>query len=59
MTIDGLSAPSGRFVTRVSASAANNDFASDFAVPTEVGAGSAEAPAAATAVSFKESYTGD
>ena len=65
MRIDDLSAPSGRFVARVSAPvatvdrypgrgrtlpAADNDFASVFAVPTEVGAGSAEAPAAATAV---------
>ena len=63
--IDDLSAPSGRFVARVSASvatvyrcpgrgralpAADNDFASVFAVPTEVGTGSVEAPAAATTV---------
>ena len=78
MRIDDLSAPSGIFVARVSASvatvdrcpgrggslpAADNDFASIFAVPTEVGTGSAEAPAAATAVAqptpSKESYTGD
>ena len=65
MRIDDLSAPSGRFVARVSASvatvdrcpgrgrvlpAADNDFSSVFAVPTEVGTGSSEAPAAATAV---------
>ena len=65
MRIDGLSAPSGRFVARVSASvaavdrcpgrqrvlpAADNAFASIFAVPTEVVAGSAEARAAATVV---------
>ena len=65
MRIDDLSAPSGRFFDRVSASvatvdrcpgrgkalpAAGNDFASVFVVPTEVGAGSAEGPAAATAV---------
>ena len=63
MRIDDLSAPSGRFVDRVSSSAATVDrcpgrgralsatdiaFGSVFAVPTEVGAGSAEAPAAAT-----------
>ena len=77
MRIDDLSAPSGRFVARICASvttvdrcpgrgralpAADNDFASVFAVPTEVGMGSAEAPAAATAVAHpapsKESYTG-
>ena len=61
--IDDLSAPSGRFVTRVSASVANADrcpgrgqvlppaetaFDSVFAVPTEVGTRSAEAPADAT-----------
>ena len=65
MRIDELSIPSRRFVARVSASvatvdrcrdrgralpAADNDFASVFAVPTEVGTGSAEAPAAATTV---------
>ena len=65
MRIDDLSAPSGRFVARVSASvatvnrcpgggralpAADNDFASVFAVPTEAGTGSAEVPTAATAV---------
>ena len=65
MRIDDLSAPSGIFAARVSASvatvdrrpgrgwdlsAADNDFVSVFAVPTEVGAGSTEAPAAATAV---------
>ena len=65
MRIDHLSAPSGRFIARVSASvttvdrcpgrertlpAADNAFVSVFAVPTEVGKGSAEAPAAATAV---------
>ena len=56
MRIDDLSAPSGKLVARVSASvatvdrcpgrertlpAADNDFASVFAVPTEVGTGSA------------------
>ena len=65
MRIDDLSAPSERFVARVSAfvaivdrcpdrgwalPAADNDFASVFAAPTEVGTGSAEAPAAATTV---------
>ena len=65
MRIDDLSAPSESFVARVSASvttvdrcpgrgrtlpAADNDFASVFAVPTEVGTGSAETPAAATTV---------
>ena len=65
MRIDDHSTPSGRFVARVSPSvatvdrcpgrgrafpAADNDFASTFTVPTEVGTGSAEAPAAATAV---------
>ena len=65
MRMDDLSAPSGRFVAHASASVAtvdrcpgrgralpadDNDFASVFAVPTEVGAGSAEAPAAATPV---------
>ena len=65
MRIDELSAPSGGFVTRVSASvatvdhcpdrgrvspAADNAFASVFAVPTEVGTCSAEAPATATTV---------
>ena len=65
MKIDDLSAPSGRFVSRVSASVGTVDrcpgrewalltadiaFASVFTVPTEVGAGSAEAPAAAAAV---------
>ena len=65
MRINDLSAPSGRFVARVSAPVAtagrcpgrgralppaDNDFASVFAEPTEVGTGSAEAPAAATAV---------
>ena len=63
--IDDLAAPSGRFVARVSAPVAtvdrcpgrgralpeaDNDFGSVFAVPTEVGAGSAEAPATATVV---------
>ena len=76
MGIDDLSLPSRRFVARVSASvapvdrfpghgrslhAADNDFSSVFAVPTEVGTGSAEAPAAATAVAqptpSKETYT--
>ena len=66
MRIDDLSAPSGRFVARVSASvttvdrcpgrawtlpAADNASVSVFAVPTEVGEGSAEAPAAAMPVS--------
>ena len=65
MRIDDLSAPSGTFVARFSASVANvdrfpgrgrtlpaadNDFASFFAVPTEVGAVSAESPAAAMTV---------
>ena len=65
MRIDDLSDPSGRFVTCVSASvttvdrcsgrgralpAADKDFDSVFAVPTEVSTGSAEDPAAATAV---------
>ena len=65
MRTDDFSAPSRRFVARVSASVAtvdrcpgrgralptaNNDFASAFAVPTEVGTGSAEAPAAVTTV---------
>ena len=65
MRIDDPSAPSGRFVARVSAPvaaidrcpgreralpAADNAFASVFAVPTGVGEGSAEAPAAATPV---------
>ena len=65
MRIDDLSAPSGIFVDRVSASvatvdrcpgrgrtlpAADNDFASVFAVPTEVGKGSAEAQVAGTAI---------
>ena len=65
MKIDDLSALSGRIVARVSASiatvdrcpgrgrtlpAADNDFASVFAVPSEVGTGSAEAPAAAMTV---------
>ena len=63
--IDDLSAPSGRFVGCVSAvittvdrhagrgaifPAADTAFASVFAVPSEGGTGSAEAPAAATAV---------
>ena len=65
MRIDDLSAPSGSFVAHVSASvatvdrcpgrgwalaAADNDFASVFDVPAEVGTGSAEAPTAATTV---------
>ena len=65
MRIDDLSGPSGGFVVRVSVSvatvdrcpgrgwtlpAADNGFASVFAVPTEVGAGSVEAAGAATAV---------
>ena len=65
MRIDDLSATWGRFVARDSASvaavdrcpslrralpAADNDFTPFFAVPTEVGAGPAEAPAAATPV---------
>ena len=65
MRVDNPSAPSKRFVARVSASvaaidhcpgrgralpAADNAFASVFAVPTRVGEGSAEAPAAATPV---------
>ena len=78
MSIDDLSAPSGRFVAHFSASvttvdrcpgrgrtlpAADNDSLRSFAVPTEIGTGSAEAPAAATAVAqpapSKESCTGD
>ena len=62
---DDISALSGKFFARVSTSvdtvdrcsgrgrilpAPDNDFASVFAVPTEVGVGSAEAPTAATAV---------
>ena len=65
MRIDDFSAPSGRFVALVSASVAtvdccpdrgralpvaDNDFASVFAVPTEVGTGFAEAPAATKTV---------
>ena len=65
MRIDDLSVPSGRFAARVSAfvatidrcpgrgralTAVASDFASVFAVPAEVGAGTTEAPAAATAV---------
>ena len=65
LRIDDPSAPSGRFVARVSTPvsaidrcpgrgrslpAADNAFASVFAVPTRVGEGSAEAPAAATPV---------
>ena len=65
LRIDGLSAPPGRFVTRVSASVAttegwtgrrtispapDTDFASVFAVPTEGGTGPAEALAAAATV---------
>ena len=65
LRIDDPSAPSGRFVARVSTpdsaidrcpgrgrslTAADNAFASVFAVPTRVGEGSAEAPAAATPV---------
>ena len=65
MRIDDLSTPSERFVARVSAAvttvdrrpgrgaifpAANTAFALIFAVPSEGGAGSAGAPAAATAV---------
>ena len=65
MRIYDLSALSGIFVARVSASvatvdrclgrgralpAADNGFVSVFAVPTEVGTGSAEAPAATTSV---------
>ena len=65
MRIDDPSAPSGRFVARVSAPvaaidrcpgreralpAADNAFASVFAVPTGIGEGSAESPAAATPV---------
>ena len=65
MRIDDFSAPSGSFVARVSDSVATinccpgraralpateNAFASVFAVPTEVGTGSAEAPAAAATV---------
>ena len=50
MKIDDLSAPSGRFVTRVTATVTTADtaFASVFAVPSEGGTGSAEGPAAAT-----------
>ena len=65
MSIDDLSAPSESFVARVSGSvatvdrcpgrgrallAADDAFASVLAVPTEVGTGSAKAPAAATTV---------
>ena len=65
MRIDYLSAPSGRFVARVTAAvtaddcrpgrgelfpAADTAFASVFAVPSGGGTGSAEAPAAATSV---------
>ena len=65
MSIDDLSAPSESFVARVSGSvatvdrcpgrgralpAADSDFASVFAVPTEVGTGSADAGAATTTV---------
>ena len=65
MRIDDISTPSGSFVARACASvgivnrcpgrgrtlsAADSDFASVFAVPTEVGTGSAEAPTAATTV---------
>ena len=60
MKIDDLSVPSGRFIARhhrrslprpwAGLPAADSDFASVFTVPTEVGTGSAEAPAAATAV---------
>ena len=65
MRIDDLSAPSGRFAAHISASVAtvdlcpgreralppaDNDFASVLAVPTEIGAGSAEDPAAAAGV---------
>ena len=68
LMIDDLSAPSGIFVARVSASiaavdrcpgrgralpAADNDFASVFAAPTEVGTGTTEATAAATAVAWR------
>ena len=64
---DDLSAPWGKFSARVTASVstvdrdpgrgwalptADNDFASVFAVPTEVGTGSAEASAAATTVAL-------
>ena len=63
--IDDISAPSGKCVARVSAAvttvdrragvgailpAADADFSSVFAGPSEGGTGSAEAPAAATAV---------
>ena len=65
MRIDDLSAPSGRFAAHISASVAtvdlcpgreralppaDSDFASVLAVPTEIGAGSAEDPAAAAGV---------
>ena len=65
MRIDDLSAPSGRFVARVTAGVttdhrrpgrgfffpvADTAFASVFAVPSEGGTGSAEAPAAAATV---------
>ena len=71
--IDDLSAPSGSFVARASASvaivdrcpgrrrvlpAADNAFVSVFAVPTEVGTGSAEAPAAATTVAQPIPFSG-
>ena len=71
MRIGELSAPSGSFVARASASvttvdrclgggwafpAADNAFASFLAAPTEVGTGSAEVPAAATTVGQPTSF---
>ena len=70
--IDDLSAPSGSFVARVCASVATVDrcpgrgrvlltadtaFASVFAVPTEIGTDSAEAPAAATIVAQRTHFS--
>ena len=69
--IDDLSAPSGRFVARVSAAvttvdrrpgrgdifpAAETAFASVFAVPSEGGTGSPEDPATATAVAQRAPF---
>ena len=72
ISIDDLSFPSRSFVARVSASVATvyrcpgrgrvlpateNAFASGFAVATEVGTGSAEAPAAATIVAHSAPFS--
>ena len=71
MRMDDLSAPSGRFVARVSAAVttvarrpglgvilpdADTAFASAFAVPSEDGTDSAEDPAAATAVGLSSYF---